>query len=81
MMKLPMMHKPCPNCPFTKKCTENWLGEKRIKSILESESFTCHKTTDSKDGRKQCAGFMLIKDGNSNFERLANAMDIPIVLT
>ena len=24
---------------------------------------------------------MLIKDGNSNFERLANAMDIPIVLT
>lgn len=39
--------------------------------ILDSESFTCHKTTDSVHGRKQCAGFMLIKDGSSAFEKLA----------
>lgn len=48
--------------------------------ILNSESFTCHKTTDSKEGRKQCAGFMLIKDGGSSFERLAKMMnhDLPL---
>lgn len=48
--------------------------------ILDSESFTCHKTTDSIQGRKQCAGFMLIKDGGSSFEKLAVMMkqDLPL---
>ena len=69
--KLPAMTKPCSNCPFRKDSTKGWLGKKRISEILISESFTCHKTTDNKLGRKQCAGFMLIQNGNSAFEVLA----------
>lgn len=75
-MKLPCMLKPCSNCPFRKDTTKGWLGEKRMTDILDSESFTCHKTTtDNILDRKQCAGFMLIKDGKSAFELLANKLD------
>jgi hypothetical protein len=59
----------------------NWLGENRITEILSSDSFTCHKTTDSKLGRKQCAGYMLIKDGQSAFEKLAKQLDHPLELS
>lgn len=79
-MKLPAMTKPCFNCPFRIDCTPRWLGADRITEILESESFTCHKTTDSKYGRKQCAGFMLIKNGDSAFEKLAKNLGHELLL-
>lgn len=74
MGKIPALTSPCKDCPFRIDCTKGWLGEKRMTEIIESESFTCHKTTNYKDGRKQCAGFMLIKDGKSAFEQLAKTL-------
>lgn len=74
------MTKPCSNCPFTKTCTPRWLGEHRVMEILKSESFACHKTTDSPKGRKQCAGFMLIKNGTSAFEELADILGHKLTL-
>lgn len=80
-MKLPAITKPCKECPFTKTCSKGWLGEKRVIEILDSESFTCHKTNEHNGGRKQCAGFMIIKEGNSAFEKLAKALKHELILT
>lgn len=59
-MKLPHVKKPCGQCPFRKDTQKGWLGESRITEILNSNTFTCHKTNDP--NRLQCAGFMILKD-------------------
>jgi hypothetical protein len=60
MKALPHKRVPCSNCPFRKDCPPGWLGELRMKEILEFPSFVCHK-----DNNLQCAGHMIIK-GNTN---------------
>lgn len=69
-MKLPNMNRPCSDCPFRKDSTKGWLGEGRIKEILDAGSFTCHKTNRN----MQCAGHMLLKEDNNEFVRLANKL-------
>jgi len=54
---------------------KGWLGEERIKEILEASSFVCHKKTDL-----QCAGHMLIKGDENDFNRLAHQLNIPLNL-
>lgn len=84
-MQLPNMKKPCANCPFRKDSTKGWLGSERMTQILGANSFVCHKTISedkTKDNKqKQCAGFMLIKQDESEFFRLAKTMDIDLNLT
>ena len=75
-MKLPYMNSPCPDCPFTAKCMEGWLGEERIKEILSADTFVCHKRHDL-----QCAGHMIIKGDANTFVRLADRLGIPVALT
>jgi len=78
---LPMMHTPCKMCPFRKDCLKGWLGKKRMTQILNADSFVCHKTTDGdRLDRKQCAGFMLLKENGSTFVATAKALGIPIDL-
>lgn len=74
-MKLPNCNKPCKDCPFRKDTTKGWLGEDRIKEILNSNSFVCHKATDL-----QCAGFMIIKKEESTFVALSNKLKIDLNL-
>lgn len=81
-MKLPNCKKPCSNCPFRKDSLKGWLGEKRIKEILEADTFVCHKTTKgtAKD-RLQCAGHMLLVKEQNSFYRLAARMGIDLGLS
>jgi hypothetical protein len=85
-MKLPIMKKPCDNCPFRKDIEKGWLGSERMVEILEADSFVCHKTTgkdaEKKDNRhrKQCAGFMLIKGNESTAVRVAKTLRIDLDL-
>lgn len=72
-MKLPNCKKPCSNCPFRKDTLKGWLGEERIKEILNSKSFTCHKTTGTKEVL-QCAGHMIIKGESNEFYRTAKLL-------
>lgn len=72
-MKIPCIKQPCQDCPFRTDSTKGWLGKKRMTEILESDSFTCHKTNDL-PARLQCAGHMLIKGENNAF--VAHAIDI-----
>jgi hypothetical protein len=87
MKKLPNIKKPCANCPFRKDSLKGWIGEDRMTDILESDSFVCHKTVnhdldkDMDNDRKQCAGFMLLKDEESTFVRLAKVLQIGTGLT
>lgn len=77
-MKLPNVKKPCKDCPFRKDTLEGWLGKERITSILNSDSFTCHKTTSP---MLQCAGHMILLKNKNSFYSLANAMKINLRLT
>jgi len=73
MKKIPMVKKPCSNCPFKKDTLKGWLGHDRADDIANCSSFTCHKTGDTGKGpRKQCAGFMILKQEESDFYRLLN---------
>ena len=74
-MSLPNVKKPCRDCPFRKDSLKGWLGKERMTSILESDSFVCHKKTD-----KQCAGHMLINGDDNSFVRLAHRLKLPLVL-
>lgn len=60
--------KPCRNCPFTKGCTKNWLGEERAREIAETglndETFACHETTHGKGDYSQCAGALILTEKN-----------------
>lgn len=70
-MKLPNVKKPCGKCPFRKDTMKGWLGEEKMKEILEQGSFVCHKKTDL-----QCAGHMLIKGYESDFVQLAASLKL-----
>lgn len=76
MVDLPNVKKPCKDCPFRKDSLGGWLGGKRMKEILKSDSFVCHKKTDF-----QCAGFMHIQGERSKFVRLAGIMGLDTKLT
>lgn len=76
MTSLPNVKKPCQNCPFKKDALEGWLGEVRMKDILDSGHFVCHKKK-----HLQCAGHMLIKGNENDFVQLANRLGIPLELT
>ncbi len=68
-----MIKKPCSDCPFKKDTLKGWLGCDRADEIANSSSFTCHKTGETgKGNRKQCAGFMILKQEESTFYRLLN---------
>ena len=76
------MQRPCNNCPFTRSCTPNWLGESRAKEILNHSSFVCHKTTDNKNVKpRQCAGHMIIKKRGNEFYALAKIMNLELFLS
>lgn len=76
-MNLPCTKKPCLDCPFRKDTERGWL-KLRIDKILESESFTCHKTEDP--NRLQCAGHLILKKEENVFYRTAKRMGISIEL-
>lgn len=76
---LPHKVKPCDSCPFRKDTMQGWLGKGRMEEILNSGSFTCHKTKDT--NRLQCAGHMLIKGNENDFVQLANRLRINLNLT
>lgn len=79
--KLPYMSAPCADCPFRKDNPRGWLGTKRMTGILKADSFVCHKTTQKgPEGRRQCAGHMIIKGDSNRFVRLANRLIIPLDL-
>jgi len=80
-MNLPIIKSPCKNCPFRKDTLKGWLGSDRMTEILESDSFVCHKTTKSElKYRKQCAGFMILKDTESAAVRYAELLEIDLGL-
>ena len=76
--------RPCKNCPLTKSCTPNWLGEERITEILESDNFVCHETTGVAGNNpkitKQCAGHLIINKSSNIFYRLAEFYKIDLEL-
>lgn len=73
MKKIPMVKKPCSNCPFKKDTLKGWLGADRAEEIANAHGFTCHKTGETGSGpRKQCAGFMILKQEESAFYRILN---------
>lgn len=74
-MKLPYIKRPCKDCPMRKDSLEGWLGEERMKEIMESDTFVCHKQTDM-----QCAGHMLMRGDKNIFVATAKAMNIPLDL-
>lgn len=75
-MSLPNMKRPCRDCPYRKDSMKGWLGENRMKELLEQQSFVCHKKQ-----HLQCAGHMLMLGNENEFVRLANALGIPLQLT
>lgn len=75
-IKLPYCPRPCGNCPFKKTAQKGWLGAERMKEILDTKSFVCHKKTDL-----QCAGHMLIKGEENDFVQLANRISIKLNLS
>lgn len=77
MTSLPNCKKPCKDCPFRLDCTPGWLGADRMTEILNSKSFTCHKTNKT----LQCAGHMIIKGKQNDFVKLAKRLNIPLELT
>jgi hypothetical protein len=83
---IPCKKTPCSNCPFRTDSIKGWLGKERITEILNQDSFVCHKTVDySKDNhedlkRLQCAGFMILKNQQSMFVRLATVMNLDLGL-
>lgn len=73
--QLPYVKQACSNCPFRKSSVKGWLGEDRMKEIVEAESFVCHKTIGPK--QKQCAGHIAVSERNI-FSRLALSIGIDI---
>lgn len=69
------MKSPCGQCPMRKDCRKGWLGSKRMKEILNSDSFVCHK-----DNSKQCAGHMLMLKEQNSFYRLSKRLHVPLNL-
>lgn len=61
----------CNDCPFRKDSPKGWLGEKRIKEIIDEtvlgdSYFTCHKTLDKPMAeQRMCAG-KLVLEGRVN---------------
>jgi hypothetical protein len=51
-----------------------------MEGIFKETSFVCHKTNGADKERKQCAGFMIIKHGESAYEKLARALKIDLGL-
>ena len=82
-MKLPNCKRPCKKCPFRKDSLRGWLGRERMTEILSAPTFVCHETTQTGNtaDRLQCAGHMLIKGGENEFVRLAQALKIDLQLS
>lgn len=63
---------PCPDCPFTRDCLRGWLGEKRMRQIMESLSddhqlFPCHLTTRrAKENWSACAGALIFQERHNS---------------
>lgn len=72
----PYQKQPCKDCPFRKDIFKGWLGKEKIKDILKSGSFVCHKKPFF-----QCAGFMIIKGKSSEFAQVAKEYKIKLILT
>lgn len=69
------MPAPCDNCPFRKDSLKGWLGEERMREILNEDSFVCHKTAYGTDiERRQCAGHISIKKHDNAFYKLAYSL-------
>lgn len=82
---LPIMHQPCKNCPFRTDVAKGWLGRERATEIAEAKSFVCHKTVNHEepekvDQRKQCAGFMLMREVDSIAVTTARMLGIDLQL-
>lgn len=81
MDKLPIIQTPCKDYPFRKDSLKGWLGKERMTEILESDSFVCHKTTQSTlEERKQCSGFMIIQKDRSTAVRISKVLKIYLKL-
>lgn len=70
-MNLPCTKSPCGNCPFRKDSQKGWLGEDRIKEILKSDSFVCHKNNSL-----QCSGHMHLLGNENAFVDMARRLNI-----
>jgi len=75
-MNLPNCKKPCKDCPFRKDSLKGWLGERRIKEIVNSDSFVCHKNHSL-----QCAGHMLLNNESNAFYNTAMLMGVSLNLS
>lgn len=73
-MNLPNVKSPCADCPFRKDCLKGWLGEYKMREILNANSFVCHKNTEL-----QCAGHMLLSE-KSLFVELAGRLGLAVRL-
>lgn len=73
--------RPCGNCPFRTDCPRGWLGRDRMTEIIESESFTCHKTGWDGVRTKQCAGHMLLTGMDNAYARMARVLQLDLELT
>jgi len=85
-MALPVMKKPCKNCPFRKDSLQGWLGKERATEIAQTDTFVCHKTVDyseenKMEQRKQCAGFMLMQKEKSSAVRFAKILRLDLQLS
>ena len=80
-MRLPHMKRPCSDCPFRTTAPRGWLGEARMREILDADSFACHKTLGSKAVRMQCAGHMLMNGERNAFVRTAKMLSLPLELS
>jgi hypothetical protein len=74
--ELPYKKKPCNNCPFRKDSLPGWLGEERMREILSTKSFVCHKNTNY-----QCAGHMIINGEQNDFVKLAARLNVSLNLS
>jgi len=85
-MGLPIMKKPCKNCPFRKDSLQGWLGKDRATEIAKTDTFVCHKSVDyenekNKSNRLQCAGFMLMRKEESSAVRFAKMLHLDLQLS
>ncbi len=77
-MNLPNAKKPCDGkikCPFRTDCLSGWIGEERIKEIIDGESFVCHKNHNL-----QCAGHLILKKEKNVFYQMAKRMGVNLNL-
>ena len=56
------------------------LGKERMKEIVESDSFVCHKTSSDPNNSKQCAGHLLLLKEKNAYYRLAKLLKIDLNL-